>query len=242
MTSLIVMYGLHGADYEKSVDDLYLLIQEQNNKIKYHREIGDDTVDKELLSADKSIIINPIEPLNIPKNITPNLMIDFEDTIIIPPKKKDKIYTTFPIEIGVFIEDSKENNPLDVFSLSKSKFTLYGDIKTGTICKYWESSLYENLPNIDPLKEGVISLNLYNSHSDYIEVHKAVFNAYGMKLYYNENMVSMKAKMIIKSEDVSETDFINSGLNKNMDKSLEIYEQRTTPQLKGQKFIMEGGL
>ncbi|MFP4051498.1 MAG: DUF432 domain-containing protein [Thermoplasmata archaeon] len=236
------MYGFHGADYEKSIDDLFLSIKQEDGKLKYHREIGDDSIDKKLLNSDSKLIINPIEPLNLPKNITSNLLIEFDNPIIIPPKKKDKIYSTFPIEIGVFIKGSKDNSPLDIFSLSKSKYTLYGDIKTGSICKYWKSSSYDDIPDVDPIREGILSLNLYNSYSDHVEIHKVVFSAYGMKIYYDENAVSMVSKMIIKSENISETNFINSGIYKNMNKSLEIYEQRLSPQIKGERFIMEGGL
>lgn len=174
----------------------------------YRRTFGSEEVEKLILGNDKHLLINPVEPLNTPKEITPNLLIDFEKPLLLGAGEKQQIFLTFPIEIGIFISEKNSKNLeiLDVLSLVKQKFTLYGEVSNGVVCKYWKSSLYTASPTLDPLKEGVIELTLKNTSSEWAKVSKAVFNAYGMKLYY-EGDVLMRARMDILSKNAAETSF-----------------------------------
>ena len=89
-------------------------------------------IEKLILGDGKHLIINPVEPLNTPKEITPNLLIEFEKTLLLAGGAKKKIFLTFPIEIGVFISDKENKNLqlLDVLSSGETEiYSLWGGFK-----------------------------------------------------------------------------------------------------------------
>jgi hypothetical protein len=125
--------------------------------------------------------------------------------------------------------------------MSKQKFTLYGEPKNGVICKYWKSEVYETMPAPDPMHEGILELNLSSSSADWEQVTKAVFNAYGMKVFYSSHLVGMKAKMKVEDDGIAETEFQDSSPERGMRKSLEAFPARKLSMV-ATNFIMEYGL
>ncbi len=236
------MYGSHKKDYQECIENLHLHFKGEEDFLKYYREIGEDIVEKRFLNKNCEIVINPIEPLNLPKDLASTLLIELDEPVMVSPRSKSKIFAKFPIEIGVFVKGDEFRDPFDIFSLVNHKYTTYGDIKTGRICKYWKSDASQKIPTTDRYKEGVIQVNMMNTTRRWIEVTNMVFTGYGMKIYYDENMVSLMAKMIIQTEDQSETKFLNSGMRKGMRKSIETLRPKGTIPMKGEKFIMEGGI
>ncbi|MDM7918900.1 MAG: DUF432 domain-containing protein, partial [Methanosarcina sp.] len=148
---------------------------------------------------------------------TPNLLIEFEKTLLLAGGEKKQIFLTFPVEIGVFISDTGNKNPqlIDVLTLVRQKFTLYGEVSNGVVCKHWKSRLYSVSPILDPLQEGIMELTLRNASSDWASISKAVFSAYGMKLYYDGD-VFMKARMDILNRNTAETGFDMQPINGEM--------------------------
>jgi uncharacterized protein len=104
------------------------------------RPLETDNVEKVILEDGKHLIINPIDPLNAPTEITPNLLIEFEKILFLDRETKRKIFLIFPIDTGVFISDAENKNLLllDVPSSSRQKFTLYGKVSYEVICKHWK--------------------------------------------------------------------------------------------------------
>jgi uncharacterized protein len=202
------MYGHYDPPF--SVEKEGILISVENNEKMwiYKRTLETDKVEKRIIGDRKHLIINPVEPLNTPKEITPNLLIEFEKSLLLAGGARKKIFLTFPIEIGVFISDEGNKNLhlLDVLTLARQKFTLYGSVSNGIICKHWKSGVHSIAPSLNPLQEGVMELTLRNSTSDWVSISKAVFNAYGMKIYYDVD-VFMNAHMDILSKDTAETGF-----------------------------------
>lgn len=234
------MYGNHTVPTEIMKDDLRITLTGDRGYFTYHRELCDDIVEKNIMADKGNIVICPIEPLNLPKKLSSSLLIEFEKPIVIGPGYKKRVFLTFPVEIGVFIGEDRQTKPLDIFSFGKKKFTLYGDVKTGLICKYWKSNIYEKPPRPEPHYEGILELMLTNSSKKWVEVTKTVLNAYNMKMYYDSSRVSMRARMNIIGEDISETSFLDKPVGKGMKPSREVYTQ-VKQTLKGHKFIMEGG-
>lgn len=222
-------------------EGIAISIQKDGKNLIYHRDCLGEKVEKHLLANKGKILVNPVEPVNIPKALTPNLLIEFEKALVSKPKKTRTIFLKFPLEIGVYISTDTDFELLDIFSLTNQKFTLYGDPRNGVICKYWKSPVYPTIPSLSILQEGIIELTITNSNSHWIELTKAVFNAYGMKVYYNKTTSSMKANINIKTKETAETEFIDTPLQKGMKKSLEIYASRKISIVKP-KFIMEFGL
>jgi hypothetical protein len=217
-----------------------LSVEERGENFVYRRESGDEIVEKMLLAGDGKLLVNPVEPLNKPKEITPLLLIEFQKPVVIEPGAKRKIFLKFPIEIGVFISGGKKLDVLDIFTIARQKYTLYGDVSTGKICRYWKSDVYPSIPEADPVREGILELRFENLSRGWVEVTRAVFNAYGMKIYYSDSMVSMRGNMRILGEGTAETYFSNSPLEKGMKKAVELYTARRLAI--STKFLMEAGL
>jgi len=202
------MYGYYNPPFSIEQEGIAISVESAGGQWVYRRTLGTETVEKIILGDGKYLIINPVEPLNTPKEITPNLLIEFEKTLLLAGGAKNRIFLTFPIEIGIFISDKDDKNLqlLDVLTLVRQKFTLYGEVSNGVICKHWKSRIYSISPSPNPLEEGIMELTLRNTSSDWISISKAVFSAYGMRLYYHGE-VFMRARMDILNKNTAETGF-----------------------------------
>ncbi len=237
----VLKYGYQKSFLKIAVDGLTLSIGKNKEGLFYKRKLMEDEVEKILLSTGGKIIINPVEPMNIPKQITHYFQVQFEKPVMVGPKKSNSIFLTFPIEIGVFISENRRSKLIDVFSFVKNKYTLYGDPKSGMICRYWKSRVYPKLPKLDPIHEGVLKLTIKNMTNRWMELTNAVFYGYGMEIYYSQDLVSMVTTMKIKNKQLAETDVIDSPLKKGMTRSLETLPLKLMP-LPEKKVFMEGGL
>jgi len=239
------MYGYYKSPLNPlriSKDGVHLQIKKDGNNLHYERTILNDSVEKILLTKDCGIIINPIETNKIRNQVTPYLLIEFEKSVFVEPKGTNNVYVTFPVDIGVFISGHKNYDLLDVFTLARQKYTLYGDPRSGVICKYHKSPVFTSIPtDMNPLINGVMKLKLINTTDDWIEITKSVFDTHEMKVYFNETLVSMKANMKVISEKIAETEFVNSGIKKGMKKALEVFEPSKIA-VSQKKFTMEEGL
>jgi hypothetical protein len=235
------LYGRHNLPLSISREGLAVSIEQAGETWLYRRECDGNRVEKKLLTSSNTVLINPVEPLNRPKEITSFLMVEFERPLMIEPGVRRKIFLTFPIEIGIFMPSKKGLEIIDVLTLQKQKFTLYGDPRTGIICKYWKSGIHATEPQVNSIQQGIMKLNIVNAGDHWVEATRSVFNAYGMKLFYDDDMVSMKGTMRILGKHMAETEFANAPLKKDMTKSIELYTARklivTAP-----KFIMEQGI
>lgn len=235
------MFGSYEIPVSIQKEELSLMLEKGDGILNYRREFGDERVDKLILAEKGELIINPVEPLNKPKKITPYLLVEFDKSLVVEPKTSKNIFLTFPIEVGVFINGGRSLEILDVFSMTRQKYTLYGSPRGGYICKWWETKPYASIPMVMRNQEGIMSLNIMNETNNWTTITKAVLNAYGMKIYYNNDFTSIKAKMIITSRVIAETDFINSPLVKKMTKSLELYTVSKL-SITSTKFIMSEGI
>jgi len=235
------MFGTHDIPLSFETENIQLNIQKQNGCFVYQRKCNDEEEEKTLLAKKTTILINPVEPINKPKEITQYLLIDIDTSVIVEPRSTFKIYLTFPVAIGVFIKRVRDYDILDIFTRASQKYTLYGDQQRGVICRYWESLAYSTPPEVDPFQLGILELSIKNTTERWVPVSKAVFNAYGMKIYYSSERVSMKASMEILSESTAETEFFSSPLKKDMKKSLELYNVRKLSVLSS-TFTMADGI
>lgn len=235
------MFGEYDIPVNIEQNNLSISVQKEDERIIYRRTCLEEKTEKNLLINNGKIILNPVEPLNKPKSLTTYLLIKLEKALVLEPKSSKKFFIKFPIEIGVYLSNSLDLQVLDVFTLTKPKFTVYGDPRNGVLCKHWESDIYASVPSMDPLYEGVIQLKIENTNPDWVEITKAVFNAYGMKIYYNDRMAAMKAIMRIRSGGIADTDFRDSPIEEGMTNALEIYTARKL-SITSKEFVMEFGL
>jgi len=105
------MYGYHVPPFSVEQEGIAISVEKIGQQWVYRRTLGTDNIEKIILGEGKRLIINPVEPLNTPKEITPNLLIEFEKTLLLPGGARRKIFLTFPIEIGIFISDRGRQEP-----------------------------------------------------------------------------------------------------------------------------------
>lgn len=237
---MLSVYGTYGYEATIGTDQINLSVSQGSGMVEYRRDCAGATMTKYVASGDGRIIVNPIEPVNLPEEVTRFLEIRF-DPLLLEPSSRQTVYLTFPIEIGVFVAAKQDVHLIDIFSLNKPRYSLYGLPDWGYITRWHRSALHHEIPEIDPLREGVLALEIKNDASTWVEVSRAVFDSVGMKIYYNL-FVSMWAEMRIINSTVAETKFFDRPLVKGMTRSLEHYTILKIPGLHREEFLMDAGL
>jgi hypothetical protein len=232
------VYGYHDIPLHYEKDGISVSVEKHGEGMLYKRECCEEEQEKLLLIEKGQILINPVEPQQIPKTLTPYLLIEFEKPVVVEPREKKRIYIKFPIEIGVFVMGPDDYRLLDVFTMAKQKFTLYGDVREGVICEHWKSPVSQTVPATDPLKEGVVELLIHNATTRWAELSQVVINSYGMKIYYGSSMVSMRVNMKVNTPVVAEVDCVDSPMYKNMTMCLKLYTARKI-KMPTTKYVME---
>jgi len=235
------MFGQYDIPIQIEQEGIKVSVQKERDNILYMRECLGESTEKILVAGSGKLLLNPIEPVNKPKALASHLLIEFANTLQVEPKGTMNIFLAFPVEIAVFMPSNGEFEVIDAFTLARQKLTLYGDPINGVICKYWKSNIYTTEPSLNRIQEGIVGLTITNTTTGWVEVTKAVFNAYGMKIYYDDERVSIKANMKLKGGGSAETECMDEPLVKGMTKSLEIYTTRKLSVTK-KNFIMEFGL
>ncbi|MGA1872960.1 MAG: DUF432 domain-containing protein, partial [Thermoplasmatota archaeon] len=217
-----------------------VVIKEVKGSVLYTRTTPKKQIHKRIVLKGGELSLQPVEPINTPKFVTPNLMLEFKRTLVMPPRESRKIYLRFPIEMAVIAKNGKQNRIIDIFTRNTPKYTLYGDVRTGSICRYYQTVVSMKPPRTDIAFEGDVEVLIRNQTNAWAEVGKLVFLGTLMKIYYSDDLVSMKAQARILDDDTAETKFLDQPVRKEQKKA---YETLTTKNLKvmAQRFVMEGG-
>lgn len=234
------MYGTYNENFTYTGPDLSVSISGPAGNRRYTRECSGKRVEKNLASETGRIIINPVEPVNVPDGLTSHLEISF-DPVVIRPGDEKVIYLKFPVETAVFLESGGAYDVLDIFSLVPTKYSLYGLPETGCITKWYRSGVYTTLPETDPLREGIVELRFRNSGAVWVEISRAVFQNTDMHIYYGD-FVSMAAVMEIWNPKLVRTSFLRHPLAGNMIPSVELYTARKIPIVQQSGYVMEQGV
>jgi uncharacterized protein len=233
-------WGPHSVPASLSIDGAEISIDKGASGYYYHREGAGEKVDKIILSGEGSLFLIPVEPMQKPVMVASHLMIDFMQPLVLEPRTARKVFATFPLEIAVSFGYQKSvEGHLDLFTLSRVKYTLYGLIKDGIICRYWQSDIYGALPAVNPLCQGVMEIAIENTTAGWVEVGKTVLSAHGMKIFYGQNYAAAKATMKIVSDKIAETSFINTPLESGLKASSQLFVSKLLNQ-QG-KTVMEEG-
>ncbi len=220
------MFGKHAVPVHLSNGDVRIDVSTHEKGFSYSRKSPDEETEMLILAKDASLLINPVEPLNKPKEITRYLLIELVAPVQVEPGGRYKIYVTFPVASGVFIERRGNYDIIDIFTSARQKYTLYGEPQNGIVCRYWKSAVHMSRPEADMYREGIMELTVKNATDKWVTVSRALFHATGMKIFYSAGMVSMKAHMKVSGARSAQTDFISEPIAKEMKKSLELYTVR----------------
>ena len=235
-----IPWGPHKLPAALELADVSIVVEKKGQGLHYRRSGAGENVEKTILTDQGSLLINPVEPVHRPLETSHHLLVEFEQAVVIEPRSSKEIMVTFPIELACVIEErGYGKHVIDMISITNPKFTLYGKIKDGLVCRYWKSAVYHDLPKVNPLEEGIMKIEIQNLPGQWSEVHRAVFSAHGMKIYYGPEMVSLNAVMKITGELTAETSFDDHPLKPGMRKSVERFSTRLLSQL-GRAVMEEG--
>ena len=235
-----ILFGTFNIPYKFENKGIKISIKKEGDLLIYNRKYQNEDIEKILLQKEGKIIINPVEPLNLPKVITKYFLIELERMIIIEPKNSTDLFISCPIDIGIFISEKGNFKIIDIFTFVKKKYTLYGDPQNGVICRYWKSDINLKQPVKNFNQYGIMKLKVTNTTGDWAEIKNIVFNANGMKIYYNNEFISINAKLKILGKLKGETEFIDSPIEKKMTRSHELFKPKQGV-LVAKKFHMEDG-
>ncbi|MDV2482713.1 DUF432 domain-containing protein [Methanoculleus sp. Wushi-C6] len=232
------MFGRYMGSFHREYGDIMVEAERANGLLTYRRRCGEQTFERILVTKTGEMIINPVEPVNLPKEITNYLQVEFSP-MVLEPGTTQTVYLKFPVEIGVFLESAKDIEVLDVFANGSQKYTLYGPQTNGVIARYHRSAVYSEIPSVECFCEGVMELSITNASREWVEVSQVVFDSTDMKIYYND-FVTTTATMNIISANLAETDFVDAPLRPGMVKSVELYAARKIPVI-NRGYLMEWG-
>ncbi len=233
------MFGRYMGSFHQEYGDILVETERVNGLLTYRRRCGEQTFERILVAPTGEVIINPVEPVNLPKDITNFLQVEFPP-MVIEPGATQTVYLKFPVEFGVFLESARDIEVLDIFAPGSQKYTLYGSPTNGVIARYYQSAVYPEIPPVERLSEGVMQLSITNAFHEWVEVSQIVFDSTDMKIYYDD-FVAATATMKVITKSMAETDFIDAPLRPGMLKSVEIYTARKIPVI-NRGYLMEWGL
>lgn len=235
------VFGVYDYSFQWEDDRVSLGIDKKDSLYVYHRQTRSESIEKILGSRRARIIVNPVEPLNLPQEITRYLEFHFTP-IVIPSESEQRIYLTFPVEIGVFLQDRRGFNAIDIFSFAPQKYSLYGSPDEGVITRHVESEVFDRLPAlVDPLATGVMELTIKNSARSWVEVTRAVFDNVSLNIYYGD-FVAMKGRMEVYSRTLAETTTLAEPFREGMKAAVQLFTARQIVLAEGQNFLMDLGV
>lgn len=234
------MFGVHHIPFRIGDGSTAIQVDPGGAFSTYTRISPGEKVKKQLGYREGKVIINPVEPVNLPKEVTGMLEFHFPP-VTMSPGSTITLYLKFPVEIGVFVGDNENYTLIDVFSRAKAKYSLYGTPEKGFITRHVESEVYDSAPPSDPLEEGVMTLSLKNSSRDWIEVSRAVFEVSTMRLFYG-NTVVMTGEMEIISRLIAITRISAIPPGQGMNTALRVYPTKKSLIPEKLFFMMEYGV
>jgi hypothetical protein len=242
-------YGKFPIDYAVNFEGLTLSIDLDRGLYHYKRAIGDWKTDINIFTSSGNMLIHPVEPLNLPDNLTDFMEIKF-DPVKIEPSGLCVIFVTMPIEIGVFLESpSGSADVIDIVSYVYPKYSLYGGSNRGVVTRFNESKVYYYPPAMKNYEAGLLKLEIENRSDEWVTVGKAVIFQKGLFLYFDENIVAASAEMKILSPDVAVVTGVDRPVRQGMTRSNRLFKARKlTPfynvagMLNDTAFTMDMGL
>lgn len=234
------MFGTYQIPFQTGAPGITIAVNSNGAIATYLRKSPGETITKRLGYPGGRVIINPVEPVNLPSEVTGILEFHFIP-ITLRPGSTIAICLKFPVEIGVFVGEDTAYTLLDVFSLAKPKYSLYGTPEKGVITRHVECDVHESPPPTNPLEEGVLFLTLRNSAKDWVEVTRAVFDASSIRIFHGM-VVAMHGEMEVFSRLVAETRFLDLPPGEEMKQSLRVYPTKRSLIPEKDLFMMEYGV
>jgi hypothetical protein len=234
------VFGIYQIPFQIDASGITVMVDREGALSTYQRTSPWGTVRKMLGFRDGRAVINPVEPVNLPQEVTGMLEFHFMP-VAVRPESLISLYLKFPVEIGVFSGAADNYTLIDVFSLARPKYSLYGTPEKGVITRHVECEVYESVPLTHPLEEGVLFLSIKNASRDWVWVSRVVFETSSLRLFYAD-MVAMSGEMEIFSRLVAETRILGTPPVEGMKQTLRVYPTKKSLIPEKTSYLMEYGV
>ncbi len=238
------MFGWHECPLEIPIGDERLSFEPFDSNWVYKRIKQDKVTERMILSEKIECFLTPVEPLLTPKELTSLLLLEFESPLWLEPRKDKRIFVSAPLEVGVYVGNRhslRSLDLLDVISCSSQKFTLYGQVHDGMICKYFNTPVWLQEPLLETPDRMLVELLLQNRTGTWVKVTQTILSAFHMTIFFSPNRAMMRATMTITQEGLAETQMSDSPLDKESQKAIQQFRSRRLPGI-SHKFVMEWGI
>ena len=201
---------------------LEILLPETNIKIEkigdkafsYVRKNSENEVVEKIIpskSDEIQIEIAPIRPLNHPARRTGFMFLNFDKDIFLSESSSASVFVHCPIEIGVFVIHNSHKDSLDWVTCDaiNSRFGLYGDPDSGTLCKYANVDLAKDMEDSLSYMNGVMKIVLENNLNAGQSISKVIFPITDNSIFYSETKaifdgikVTLRKRAVVSIADV----------------------------------------
>ncbi|MBD3377885.1 DUF432 domain-containing protein [candidate division KSB1 bacterium] len=240
----VKMFGWHELPAEIPIGGERLAFETLDSHWLYKRIKDDKETERMILTEKIECFLAPVEPLLTPKELTSLLLLEFESPLWLEPRKDKRIFVSAPLEVGVYVGNRhslRSLDLLDVISCSKQKFTLYGQVHDGMICKYFNTPVWVQEPESETPDRMLVELLLQNRTGTWVQVTQTLLSAFHMTIFFGQQSAMMRATMTITQEGLAETQMSDSPLYKDTQKAIQQFRTRRLPGI-SQKFVMEWGI
>ena len=203
-------------------DTLEILIPGSNIKIEkigdkafsYVRKNSENEIVEKIIpskSNEIQIEIAPIRPLNHPARRTGFMFLNFDKDIFLSEGSAASVFVHCPIEIGLFVIHNSHKDSLDWVTCDpiNSRFGLYGDPDSGTLCKYANVSLAKDMEDSLSYINGVMKIVIENNLNTGQSVSKVIFPITDNSIFYSETKaildgikVTLRKRAVVSIADV----------------------------------------
>jgi hypothetical protein len=242
------VFGEFSPPYRFERDGLSLSLEMMEGHYQYRRDLAGDRVEKAISVGLSRLLVHPVEPFHTGPETAGHLELEFP-SLILEAGATETIFLTFPIEVGVFVEGIRETEILDVFSVNRPKYSLYGTPRRGVITRFARGGRHREIPAVDVAGEGVLKLTIRNMLSEWAKVSRVVMDSPEMHLY-SSDFAGLVATMRITGREAAEVTGVDRPLKGGMSRAHDLFTARrilrlgTSPRFPGMErkgFLMEGG-
>ena len=243
------MFGEFTPPWQYSGDGLSLSVEMREGHYQYVRDLAGVRVERSISVGLNRLLVHPVEPFNTGPVPVRHLEVEFPP-LILEAGATETIFLTFPIEIGVFVEGLRDTEVLDIISVEKPKYSLYGTPKGGVITRFAGSARHREAPRVDPTREGVLKLSLRNTLPEWARISRVVLSGAEMHLYVSD-FAAMVAVMRITSRAGAEVSGVDRALRGGMRRAYDLFTAKRVlelgaptriPGVEPKGYTMEAGL
>ena len=183
MSTIISGYGRIGSGTYKLDEHVISIKGVGERNILYTRALDKDVVCEQVIVGSTELVLIPMYPVLIPKNITNYILVELDRKTSIAPGSETNFYIKIPVDIAVYAYYGREYTMIDIIPCSKPKYVLYGTPSEGVIARYTRSRVYMEEPEPEKGK-ALVSIRVRNKTREWTVLTKILMDASNLRLHY----------------------------------------------------------